>query len=883
MKLVSELMKKFGFIVILIFAVFIARADHLKGGWIKYEYLGAGSSANTSNYKVTVYQYIDCNSQGGQIDQQIFLGIFYGQSNIQYNQPVTIFLTSTERLELDPNSEDPCINPKVPVCYLIESYVATITLPDNEAGYTLSMQRCCRIDNIVNVFDSHSSGLTYTATIPGVLQGTSYKNNNSPQFDLNDAVLVCYNSPFTLDFHATDADNDSLYYFLCDGITGGSQLTPVPNPPSAPPYSSVQYNSGYSGADPMGIGNLSINTNTGLITGTAPATLGTYVVAVCVYEYRNGVYIAKTRKEIHVDVANCQLSGAELKPSYITCDGYSFTFKNESEDNSGLSYFWDFGIADSTTDTSTQATPTYTYPDTGIYTIKLHVANPQGCEDSTTSVISIFPGFIPDFSVSGSCVKNAYQFTDLTSTIYGFVNSWYWNFGDLSATADTSVIKNPSYLYPTSGTKNVTLTVSNSKGCIDTITKPVNVVDNPVITLSFTDTLICSIDTLQLQSSPSTPTATYSWQPNYNILNANTATPLVYPKDTTTYSVTIDDRGCVATDSVTVNVIDRVSVNIGPDTTICETDTIQFNPSTNALYFIWSPTTGLNDPTIKNPIATPPSNTQYNLVASVGNCNAIDVINVRPVPYPTSLASGDTTICYGRTTMLAGSIEGAYFTWTPTNSLLNSNTLTPVAGPQSTTAYILSVTDTIGCPKPKNDTVVVNVIPPVNAFAGNDTSIVANQPLQLNASGGVSYTWSPPIGINNPAIYNPVVTLGSGYDSITYHLKVATSENCVGYDDVTVHVFETKPDIFIPTAFSPNRDGLNDVLTPKVAGLRQFLYFRIYNRWGQMLFSTNEQGRGWDGTFAGEKQPSGTYVFIAEGIDYLGKSLQKKGTVVLIR
>lgn len=882
MKLVRELMKKFCFIIILIFLVFIAHADHLKGGWIKYEYSGAGTEANTSNYKVTVYQYIDCSSQGGQIDEQVFLGVFDGRTNVQYLTD-TINRTTIETLELNESEEGPCINPKVRVCYLIESYVTTINLPDNEAGYTLSMQRCCRIDNIINVFDSHSSGLTYTTTIPGVLQGISYKNNSSPQFELNDAVLVCFNSPFTLDFHANDPDNDSLYYFLCDGLTGGSVPVAQPNPPSSPPYSPIPYNSGYSGANPMGAGNISIDPITGIISGTAPSILGTYVIAVCVFEYRNGVYIAKTRKEIHVDVANCKLAGAKLEPSYITCDGYSFTFKNESDDNSGLSYLWDFGIADSTSDTSTQATPTYTYPDTGIYNIKLHVANLQGCEDSTTSVISIFPGFIPDFSVYGSCVKNDYQFTDLTKTSYGYVNSWYWNFGDVSATADTSVTQNPKYLYPNSGTKNVTLTVTNSKGCIDTITKPVNVVDNPVITLPFSDTLICSIDTLQLQSSASTPTATYSWQPNYNILNANSATPFVYPKDTTTYSVTINDKGCIAKDSVTVNVINKVLLNIGPDTTICKTDSIQFFPSTNALYFTWSPATGLNDPNIKNAVATPLLNTTYSLLASVGNCSATDKINVQTVPYPVALVSADTTICYGATTMLSGNIEGTYYTWAPANSLLNANTLTPVAGPQNTTTYILSVTDTIGCPKPTNDSVVVNVIPPVKAFAGNDTSIVANQPLQLNASGGELYTWSPATGLNNPAIPNPVLTLGSGYDSVTYHLKAATSENCVGYDDITVHVFETKPDIFIPTAFTPNRDGLNDVLTPKAAGLRQFLYFRIYNRWGQMLFSTNEQDKGWNGTFGGEKQPSGTYVFIAEGIDYLGKSLQKKGTVVLIR
>ena len=100
---------------------------------------------------------------------------------------------------------------------------------------------------------------------------------------------------------------------------------------------------------------------------------------------------------------------------------------------------------------------------------------------------------------------------------------------------------------------------------------------------------------------------------------------------------------------------------------------------------------------------------------------------------------------------------------------------------------------------------------------------------------------------------------------------------------MTVRINKTRPEIFVPSAFSPNGDGRNDILKPIMVGIKQLFYFRIYNRWGQLLFSTSETGKGWDGTFSGVKQASGTYVYETQGVDYTGKNVLRKGTVVLIR
>jgi gliding motility-associated-like protein len=92
-----------------------------------------------------------------------------------------------------------------------------------------------------------------------------------------------------------------------------------------------------------------------------------------------------------------------------------------------------------------------------------------------------------------------------------------------------------------------------------------------------------------------------------------------------------------------------------------------------------------------------------------------------------------------------------------------------------------------------------------------------------------------------------------------------------------------KPDILVPSAFTPNSDGRNDVLKPLPFGIKVFLYFSVYNRYGQLVFKTGRAGEGWDGTIQGMPQPSGTFVYMAEGIDYLGNKIFRKGTSVLMR
>ena len=113
----------------------------------------------------------------------------------------------------------------------------------------------------------------------------------------------------------------------------------------------------------------------------------------------------------------------------------------------------------------------------------------------------MWPGFFPDFTSSGVCISNPVLFFDRTTTNYGVVDSWNWDFGDATTGEDVSTFKNTEWSYADTGTKNVRFIVTNSKGCIDTIYKPVSVLAKPPITLPFRDTLICVPDDLQLHAS----------------------------------------------------------------------------------------------------------------------------------------------------------------------------------------------------------------------------------------------------------------------------------------------------------------------------------------------------------------------------------------------
>lgn len=866
--------KTFLLLLAVLFSGAAALAAHITGGEIYYTFAGIQSDGSY-RYNVTLKLYRDCNSTGAALDPNAGVGIFNNATGAM------VWSNSVPRsniVTLNLTTPDPCITNAPAVCYQVGYYDFTVDLPASPAGYTISYQRCCRISGVTNISNSGAVGATYTAQIPGNAQLNTAPQNNSARFIGADTVVVCKNSPITYDFGAVDADGDQLRYSFCSGFSGASQGSPAPGTPASPPYNQLPYSFPFNDGQPLG-SLVSVNPATGLITGISP-DVGIYVVTVCVSEIRNGQVIATQRKDLQIKVADCQTAKPGLDPEYITCDGFTWTFSNNNTSGLINTLWWDFGVPSLSNDTAIGFNPTFTYPDTGTFVVKVIANKGQSCSDSATTIMKVYPGFFPGFTSSGICVNKPTQFTDTTNTVYGVVNSWSWNFGVPTILSDTSHLQNPSYTFTQPGTYDVQFVVTNSKGCIDTVVSPVTIIDKPPITLAFRDTLICIGDQLQLQANGS---GNFSWTPNVNIINTNTGTPTVSPPATTTYQVTLNDNGCINTDSVRVRVVTFVSLAAIADTTICQGDDIQLNANSDGLLFNWTPVTNVSNPNIINPIATTTNTTTYTITARIGSCSATDNVTVTTIPYPGANAGPDTTICYNGEAQLQGSIVGTTFNWSPVSTLLNGNTLSPTAFPPRTQEYVLSAFDTRGCPKPGKDTVLVTVLPKIRLAVTRDTMIIVGQPLQLGAIGAESYLWSPPTGLSNVNIANPVAVLNNSIDSIRYRVYGYNAAGCLDSAFINVKVFKTNPSIFIPSAFTPNGDGRNDLIRPIAVGMQKIEYFRIFNRWGQMVFSTSINGHGWDGRIAGKEQSTETYVWIVRAIDYTGKLYIQKGTVTLIR
>jgi gliding motility-associated-like protein len=857
---------------------------HVKGGYIQYVYNGVGAGSGTSSYTITATVFFSCTVAGPR--DAVYMGIFNASTEaLVAGQSISTTTSAT----VTKTTFSPCMSDPPSICYEIYTYVYTVDLPDIAAGYIIAVQDAYRSSGIINITSSSSDGITINANIPGTINGIDYHINSSPSFAFNDTAIICYNGSFTYPFSASDMiDGDSLSYSFGSGLNvANPSANTSGTAPGSPPYPALTYVSGYSGKQPLGSG-VTINPSTGLISGTAPSTTGEYVVAVYVKEWRKGVLIDSIKKELQIYVYDCSLTAASLNTTYTNCDNYTFTFQNESTASTVTSYYWTFGVPGSTTDFSTLATPTYTYADTGTYTLKLKVSNSVGCTDSTTAPVRVYPGFAPAFTVTGTCYQSPIQFKDGTYAQYGTVDNWVWDFGESSSTANSSTLQDPSHKYGTPDTYTVTLTVGTDKGCSGSVSKSVTVSGEPDFSLPFTDTLICSIDSLPLIAVSNSPGITYQWTPAYNIINANTDTPTVFPKDTTLYTVTAYQNGCVGTGTITVNVLDYITVALTPDTTICKTDSIRLSPVSYALRYVWTPGTGLSDSTVKYPEASPSVNSNYLVTANLGKCQAKASIEVKVVPYPQVDAGDDTTICYGSSAMLDGKITAAYYTWAPDSTLSRSQTLEPSASPTTSTWYTLTVTDTLGCPKAVTDSVLVTVIPEVIVNPGNDTAVVVSEPLQLHASSTdsalVSFVWTPATWLNNAFINDPIATIESGSPgTVTYTATASTVQGCTGSKAITVTIYSTLPEIFMPNAFTPNGDGKNDIFRPILVGISSLNFFRIYNRWGELVYATSEPEQGWNGRLGNKAQETGTFVYMVEGKDYLGKVHFKKGTFMLIR
>jgi gliding motility-associated-like protein len=294
-------------------------------------------------------------------------------------------------------------------------------------------------------------------------------------------------------------------------------------------------------------------------------------------------------------------------------------------------------------------------------------------------------------------------------------------------------------------------------------------------------------------------------------------------------------------------------------------------------------------------LASPADTTTYFLTAKWGICQRKDSITLNILLKPMANAGNDTAVCFKKPAYLFGSISQVSgpvtYLWSPSSFLNRTDTteVTLLADTNGIYKYYLTVKDMYGCNFSNTDTVLIKMQALVPAFAGNDTNAVTGNPLphQLLATGagiGGSYQWSwfPADGvvISNPNIANPTVLLSN--HNYEFTVQVTDFAGCVGYDKIKITVYDG-PNFYLPNAFSPNGDGRNDIFRPIPVGISSTEYFRIFNRYGELVFQTSQWMKGWDGTFNGKAMATGTYVWMIKGKDRKGIVVQQKGTVVLIR
>ncbi len=544
-----------------------------------------------------------------------------------------------------------------------------------------------------------------------------------------------------------------------------------------------------------------------------------------------------------------------------------------SSNFSAPTYLWNFGEPSSPFNSSSFSNPTHAYVNPGYYSVTLVAYPGTGCADTAVHVVNVQFGLQAGFDTVGVCVYDSAIVQQQTIPGPGSLIQamWYWGDGDSTSSTNNYV----KHLYTNAGTYSINMVVTNSWGCQDSIQIPINIYPRPIINISAA-TSVCNLDTINLSAHGG---GVYQWTPNYAIDSLNSATPRVTPDKTTTYHVKVTSVvGCIDTASVVITNVNPPSRGIVLDSAICYGDSAILRGGLASNKYTWLPNYNLSSTKVANPWAFPLVATTYTVHVADGACVHDDTFKLNVVKLANPNAGQDITICKGANATLQGT-GGVFYTWSPNTNMSFSNTANPVVYPDLTTTYTLTVIDTFSCLKPISDQVIVHVENFNWAYAGADTSGVKGIPIELHAEGGITYSWQPIYGLDNPNSQNPSATLDK---DMTYVVTVTSVNGCIDHDTLHVIIF---PEItaYVPNAFTPNGDGVDDVFIPIYAGVTGLMEFSVYDRWGNKVFTTTDRNEGWDGTYKGQQSEIGAYVWMMRVRDLTGAEWLKKGDVTLIR
>lgn len=542
------------------------------------------------------------------------------------------------------------------------------------------------------------------------------------------------------------------------------------------------------------------------------------------------------------------------------------------------------------------------------------VGDTFGCVDADTARLTISRVFA-DFTVGPNfCRDDSVCITDISTNTNGVTVNWFYDFG---AGDTVNAGANPCYIYPefSSGTYTIRQLAVNNNGCIDTSSHTINILPSPTALFSLNDTIICSDLPLCVTDLTTSQAPLVLWTWDYGVgstVSGQSPPCRAYtPPYQATYPVRLyveDQNGCSDTSVIVVTVNEIPQANF-TWTTSCETDSMPVASTSvqgdgvimGCEWLFWQ---GAPNPVIDNNCNTKFqfSAGNYPVQLVVTDINGCSDTIVRVVLSDSisqlSVTPGDTAVCLG--TSVEYTVSGVFdnVLWQPETWLSSTSSPTVIVTPQANITYVISATNGV-CASAK-DTFTIRTIQPLpldvtaspsTFLLGESVNLNADYPSNTSIVIIDSIVWSPDITLDCNNCPNPIATPTgtTTYTAILYYSDM--SAQCITSDTVTVVLLNSCGDskIFVPNTFTPNGDGFNEVFMIRSEVATKINYFRIFDRWGQLIFDiengeANEMRWGWDGTNRnGEKLNSAVFVYTYEIECINGDVVNGKGNVTLVR
>jgi gliding motility-associated-like protein len=620
-------------------------------------------------------------------------------------------------------------------------------------------------------------------------------------------------------------------------------------------------------------------------TGVAPThrykTRGTFGTQLIVTD-SVGCKDTLAADSVHVEVPTAAYTQSD---TLAICPPLLVRFNNLSTYAS--TYLWNFGAGGSpivvTNPVSTFSTP-------GVYDITLVAIDASGCSDTARSKVRVlgYNGAFTYTPVTG-CAPMEVTFT----TPLNGISQITWDYGDGST--NTTSLTTTTHTYQNAGPYMPKVIFSDGASCVST-SIGLDTIHVDQMTADFSWSVPCVGTAFTLKDSS---TARYkapdSWSWYFGAADTAAGTPVTRTYTTsgnhTVILVAMNATGCKDTVSKTVFVNELPKIDVTSDTAICPGDPVKLM-ATGGLNYTWMPTPDsmkncpvcdvafvhLSDPT--------PGAFDYFVVrgTDVNGCINSDSTKVTIQLKTTSTTGAGGEICVGESFRLHASGAQKY-EWIPKETIDSPFIASPLATPQRTTTYIVAAQEGTCLVDSQRVQVIVHSAPVFSA--GHDEVIALGGAVTLKPTkSGISrIEWVPDTTLSCTNCFDPTA---HPYFTRTYYVTAYNEFGCSATDSVTVFVRCNGNLVFIPNTFTPNGDGKNDYFYPRGEGIEKINEFRIFNRWGEMVFersniSLNDERSGWDGRFMGKELPPDVYVYYMQANCSTGELVKWKGDVTLMR